>query len=122
MLSLQFGLTLLSLLLPLVLELMTFVTLLLCFLPFAVGALDTQRGNSDAGGVLQAGFVFQFVGLLGRHGALFDFLLAGAALLDGLVDGVGGVDGGDGGEGAREDFLAAHFLVLAFFFRGGIAV
>lgn len=94
---------LMSLLAPFV-KLGAFVPLLRHFLPLADRTLDTEGGDADARGVLQAGFVFEFLGFFGGHFASEDELVAFVAGFDGAVDAVGGVDGGDGSEAGGKDY------------------
>lgn len=95
-------------LLPLLIKLRTLVPLFLHFFPLADGSLDAQGGDAHAGGVLEAGFVFEFAGFFGGHFALGDFFVAFVAGFDRAVDAVSGVDGGDGGEAGCDDCTYTH--------------
>ena len=91
-------------------KLRALMPLLLHLLPLADGALDAERGDAHAGGVLHTGLVFQLARFFGGHFAFEDLLVAFLAGFDGAVDAVGGVDGGDGGE-ARGDYCCVSIKI-----------
>lgn len=95
-------------LLPLLVKFGAFLSLLLHLLPFADRAFDTEGRDTNAGGILEARFILQFAGLLGRHLAFVDEVAAFFARFDRGVDAVGGMDCGDGSQACCDNCMGNH--------------
>ncbi len=66
-------------------------------LPFTVGTLDAQSGDSDGGGILQVGFAPQLGSFFRRHFPTGNFGMTFVTGFHGRIQAVGSVDRGDGG-------------------------
>jgi hypothetical protein len=107
---------------PLLLEVFQVVPVFVDFLPLGEGALDSEGGDTNSGGILQHVLALALSSLLGSHFALRDKLAPLLARNHGRIHPVTSVDGCHRGETGSKKFLTSHFLTPSFHVRRGLGI